>query len=131
MLLRGFEAPAAGSYFEDFTCGVREIKDDLVRKKRIADEGEAVIDALLGEIRETSAGFEGAEGVTIGGGGGRGFEFFVEVGEEPIAEFGGAQRDEGARFGAGGDGGAGLAVDGAEGSGLASVIEEGAGLVDA
>ena len=72
----------------------------------------------------SGARFEGAQSRTECVGRWGGFVLSVEVGDEPVAEGGGAERVDVTRFVDGRDAGAGLAVVGAEERGGAGVVEE-------
>jgi hypothetical protein len=118
-----------GGDFEEIAIGVCEIEKDFGWDERIAIESEAVGDLLRGRIAISGAGFEGAQNGAEGERGGGGFELGIIIGGEPIAEIGGAERDDAPGLTVGRHAGARLAVLGEERRGGAGVIEEGEPLI--
>src|SRR5262249_4786882 len=108
--------------------GVGQVEDDFRGSEPVAFEADTAADFLCREIGVAGLGFESTEDGTEGAGRGDGFEFLEEVGDEPVAEGGGAEGLDAAAVAAGGEAGAGLAVVGVERGGGTRVVEEGAGV---
>ena len=126
-VIGGGGLPAGGGDFDEVTLGIGEVEEDAVRGGAVAATGDAEGDADV-EAGGVGGGLgfevrtEGAEGV----GGGDGLVEGVALGEEPIAEGGGADGEEaGAVEGGGGDLDEGEAVGGGEGEGVFEDMVEG------